>query len=157
MKRLFLISFLALVLSALPCQSQHYYKITSTSTGTVTLSYQGGNNITALYLSYVTDSSEVYCSLSTLYGELVRASFIPDSATPPTNNYDVQLLDSDGLDVLQGNGANLSSTTGADFAPLLTDSGSNQYIPTAVASPLVLSIENAGVSKRGAIRLYLRR
>lgn len=81
-------------------------------------------------------------------GALLRAVFVPDSGgTQPTDNYDVEVLDEDGYDVLAGQGANLSNaattTVVASLGAIANDKAK-------------LSITNAGDSKGGVVYLYIR-
>ena len=83
-------------------------------------------------------------------GLLERAAFIPDGGgTQPTDLYDVTITDPDGLDVLNGLGANLSNA--ATVVKVHSDG------LTAVAgSVLTLNVTNAGNAKGGQVALYLR-
>ena len=98
-------------------------------------------------------------ALTAIQGTIERIVFIPATATgeQPADNYDVTLLDRDGIDVLGGKGANLSNTTLSSV--LLTDT--TPVLPIATNGPLTLTIANAsltpGVSGQGTIRFYLRR
>ncbi len=64
----------------------------------------------------------------------------------PTANYDITILDSYSLDVLDGVGANRSGTAAEAVYP-------NDPIP--VDSELTLTIANAGDTKKGRIVLHL--
>lgn len=82
-------------------------------------------------------------------GFLVRAAFDPDAAaTQPTDQYDVTVTDEDGLDVLNGLGANLSNAANVQKAQ------SDGLLPVA-RSQLTLNVTNAGNAKGGLVYLWI--
>jgi len=83
-------------------------------------------------------------------GVILRVVFNP--VTGPTDNYDVVLSDEDGIDVLQGLGANRDTANSEQVIPVDATSG----LPIAVSGILSLGITNAGASKLGQIILYVR-
>ncbi len=79
-------------------------------------------------------------------GVLERIVTIPDGGgTAPTTLYDVVLNDADGLDVLNGAGANLSATVSAQVGPALTGG------QMAIDGVLDLVVSNAGNAKGGTV------
>jgi hypothetical protein len=103
-----------------------------------------------------TDGS-VGLSAGSFFGEVVRVSFNP-GATAPSAAYDVTITDGDGLDILAGQGANLHETNSSHVCPgvPLKDGTTTSVVPVAVHGELTLNITNAGDSKTGVIRIYLR-
>lgn len=105
-------------------------------------------------------------------GEIVRVSFLPDSATAtsPTANYDVSILDSYGVDVLLGAGANRSQSAAQSviygaaqgaFGPTSltqTVNTNNVFLPwrMPVAGEITFKVENAGANKGGRVRLQCK-
>ena len=82
-------------------------------------------------------------------GQVIRAVFDPDAAgTQPTDAYDVTITDSEGADVLHGNGANLSNA-----ANVLVDT--TDGLGCVDSSTLTLTIAAAGDEKGGVVVLYL--
>lgn len=78
-------------------------------------------------------------------GKLLSVRFIPASGgTQPTDLYDVTLVDSDGVDVLAGGGANLSNAAASiqQWDPPMFHDGTRT---------LDLVIANAGASKTGTV------
>ena len=74
---------------------------------------------------------------------------IPAAAgNAPTTLYDITITDADGVDVLQGNGADRSATLNEykSFSDGLGD---------VKSSVLTLNITNAGNAKQGTVVLYL--
>lgn len=81
-------------------------------------------------------------------GQVVRLVTNPDASTSnPTDNYDVQVLDSDGGDVLMGAGADRDT---ANTEQVLASSLGYVYDST-----LTLEITNAGDAKSGLVILYI--
>ena len=81
-------------------------------------------------------------------GKLTRAAFDPDGGgTQPSDLYDITITDSDGFDVLNGLGANLSNAANV----IKTD---NDGL-TSCASKLTLNLTNAGDTKGGVVVLHI--
>ena len=79
-----------------------------------------------------------------LNGEIIRVEFVP---TDPTDQYDATIKDSNGIDLLAGQGSNLS--------------GTNTIVLTEGLGPVcgglvTLAIANAGNAKSGVTYLYVR-
>lgn len=85
---------------------------------------------------------------STFNGEIVRLVTIPDATTAPSALYDVVVYDEDGADVLVGAGANRSATATEQALPA--------NLGVVANDKLTLYVENAGVSKKGTVILYIR-
>lgn len=90
-------------------------------------------------------------------GELVSVKFVPGSPAP-TDLYDVTITDAYGIDVLSGQGANLSTSTASEVCPGIPvkDGTTTSVGPRPVWGNLTLSISNAGASKAGTIVLVVR-
>ena len=82
-------------------------------------------------------------------GMIVRLVTVPNGGgTAPTTLYDVTITDSDGIDVINALGANLSATVTAQQI----SSAGLQWIAN---SRLTLNVTNAGIEKGGAVYLYI--
>ncbi|HUS39470.1 MAG TPA: hypothetical protein VMX74_08470 [Pirellulales bacterium] len=100
-------------------------------------------------------SGTVTASVYQINGTIERIVYNPDGgATLPTDSYDVTLKDIDGIDVLNGTGANLSQSTVA--STISTEGDGTTNIPMATQGTLALSVTNAGSAKGGIIRIYVR-
>lgn len=84
-------------------------------------------------------------------GRVLRVVTVPGAATP-TNNYDVTIEDEDGVDILDGQGANRSDTTAQQVAAVLTKGGG--VVATAVEGTIEPKVANAGDSKTGTMSIY---
>lgn len=116
---------------------------------TATTSDVGGGT-TKYSVAWVSDASGNVTTntFAVKKGHLVEAKFIPNGGgTQPSDLYDMTIADADGLDVLNGTGANLSQSTVtfvAATAPLLLEGGN-----------LTPSISNAGNAKGGTFILFV--
>lgn len=122
--------------------------------GTLAISYQEHRTVKRVELDWLSDASGDVSGTATkaLSGKLEKVVFVPDSGgTQPSDLYDVVLNDADGLDVLQGNGANLSNSAASQVAPAI-----GTYFLPLVDGALNLVVSNAGDSKGGKLILYLR-
>jgi len=132
-------------------------KTSSGSAGTVVQTHQRHRTIKTIRFDWTSttggaaeDQTDVLVS-----GRVLRVCFIPGAgANQPTNNYDVIIEDSDGIDVLQGLGANLGNINATDVFPALTNGTNGNSIPVAVDSKLALIIINAGSAKTGSVVIY---
>lgn len=90
-------------------------------------------------------------------GIIERVVFNP-GATAPTDLYDVTITDDQGVDVLAGQGANLSTSATSHVKPGIPfkDGTTTSVAPVVIDDTLTLNITNAGSGKVGAIVVYLR-
>jgi len=109
----------------------------------VTVTRQDGY-IKKILIDWTSDAAGVATGSFHLDGQLL--SLITDpSATAPTNLYDVTLLDSEGIDVLNGVGIDRASATTQDVA--IVRSGTS--IHPVVNDTVTFTIANAGNAKSG--------
>lgn len=110
-------------------------------------------------LAWVSDGDgNVEQATTRVQGMIVRMIFDPSaiSGKIPSDNYDMTLVDVDGFDVLQTKGANLSNAAASQV--LSEASGpTEEVLPFPTCGPLTLTIENAGDSNEGILRLLVRR
>lgn len=81
--------------------------------------------------------------LPRIEGRLAELTTDP-GATAPTDNYDITLIDADGVDRLQGVGANRDTAT-TETAPVVY-SGSTIHPPVSLADVLTLKIAGNAVN-----------
>lgn len=72
-----------------------------------------------------------------IYGQILGVTTIPGT-TQPTDDWDLTLKDSDGVDVLGGQGADRDTANPEQAVPI----HGSLYAPRAVASKLTLGIAN---------------
>lgn len=118
------------------------YKIawTSDASGNVTVNLPKGATS-----SNVNETSGKYA----IVGTLLSVTTDP-GATAPTDNYDITLTDSLGVDVFAGLGANRDTATTETFFPL-TGNGTNTICPFELNDFYALAITNAGNAKQGTL------
>jgi hypothetical protein len=82
-------------------------------------------------------------------GKLIMTVFVPgEDGDQPSDEYDVALVDSVGIDLFGGQGANLSNTA-------LSVATEAQTL-VACGERLTLNVENAGDTKSGTVVVYIR-
>lgn len=89
-------------------------------------------------------------------GEIQRVVIVPGTPTP-TALYDLTLTDSDGVDVLAGQGANVAAGN-VNICPgtPLKDGTTTGVLPMVVDSVLTLNVTNAGAGGAGSVIVYVR-
>lgn len=82
-------------------------------------------------------------------GKVKRMVTNPDNTDTPSANWDLTITDEDGVDILEGEGANrdpAGAGTSEEFVFPLS---------ALVASKLTFTVANAGNAKKGVVKLYL--
>lgn len=129
----------------------------SGSAGTVVQTHQRHRTIKTIRFAWTStaggaaeDQTDVLVS-----GRILRVCFIPGAgASQPTDNYDITIEDSDGIDALQGLGANLGNINATDVFPALTNGTNGNSTPVVVDSKLTLVVINAGNANSGETVIY---
>ena len=84
-------------------------------------------------------------------GEIIAVQYSPHSTTP-SNNYDLTMKNSDGVDILTGTGANLSSTVHTQVVPAVST-----YFPVFIeAGSYDLVVEHLGNAKACIVTVFVR-
>lgn len=109
--------------------------------------------VTLTVTADVADASVPNTDLVTkISGRLVALETDPGT-TAPTANYDITLEDGNGLDVLQGVGANRS--TSATEKAAIVFSGTSVHPPVAMVDTLTFKVTNNAVNSAGiVVKLY---
>ena len=126
--------------------------------GTVSMGqvYYGGG-IKRVAISWTSDASgDATYTTTQLGGVILRVTFDPDGTAAPTDNYDITLKDENGIDVLAGSGANLSTSTTSSVCPQINDQSAAAATAAAISGTLALAVSNAGNAKSGQVILYLK-
>lgn len=131
---------------------------TVTDTRTFAEMNRSGQYVNRVVLAWTSDASgNVNGNASNpINGTILKVEFNPSGA--PTDAYDLTLLDTAGVDVLAGQGVNLSGTVASAVIPgvPLKDGTTTSVGPCVVADTLTPTITNAGNAKSGQIILYVR-
>ena len=81
-------------------------------------------------------------------GVIERLVTVPDAVAAPTADYDITILDEDGVDVLLGAGQNRHTANTQQVAAA--------NLGIVANDKLTLNVANAGNGKKGTVYLYLR-
>jgi len=98
-------------------------------------------------------------SLFKVSGEILKVQFIPGtSSNQPTDLYDVTITDENSVDILAGQGANLSNSANSQVIPgiPLKDGTTTSVGLMTVDDYLTLSVTNAGNAKSGTVIVFYR-
>ena len=117
--------------------------------GNLTITYGETRTMRRVTLDWTSDASSGDVSGVTtqeLSGIIERVTFIPDAGgTQPSDLYNVTIEDENGIDMLDGDGADLSNSAASIVEPSI-----------AIDDKLELKVDSAGNYKGGTIVLYLR-
>ena len=92
-------------------------------------------------------------AIAMVQGEIQSVHYFPDAGgTQPSDNYDLTMADSYGVDILTGTGANLSQTTDTYAVPAL----STYFKVFIQAGSYDLVIANAGNAKGGIVEVIVQ-
>jgi hypothetical protein len=97
-------------------------------------------------------------SVDLVTGGLVAVTVTPGTGgVAPTNNYDVTLLcDVHGIDVLSGEGANLSGTVGAHLGIFMSNTPATAFARQWLhGGGYTLTVAAAGAAKQGRVSAYV--
>ena len=92
--------------------------------------------------------------LTKITGVILGVWFKPSTTDQPSNEYDVELLNADGYDVLLGVGANLPNDPADSVCKRTPLTADDQLVPL-YDDTLALSISGAGASKKGTVHVFL--
>jgi len=130
--------------------------------GSIDITYEEIKTIKKVILDWTSSSDTGAVSgvlTKPLAGIIDRVTFVPDSGdTQPSNQYDVTLEDEEGIDVLGGQGADLSNAAASSTVGgvPLKDGTTTTTVPFAISGTLELKVAAAGNSNGGQVILYLR-
>ena len=122
--------------------------------GTVTFVHDQLGPIKKIVATCVGDGSDGSfpdTALPKFSGRLLSLKTNP-GATAPTNAYDLVVDDDDGLDILQGVGANLLTATSEDSA--IVRSGTEIHPPVALGDTLTQKLTNNSVNSAITVITY---
>lgn len=118
--------------------------------GTVTTTEITHNSVKKVKFAWTSSSGGAAdaTTTATFDGKMIQVTTVPDGTAAPTDNYDVEVQDADGVDLLQGNGANRDTA--------VTEHIAEASLGAVAGSKLTLAVTNAGDTKEGAVYVYLR-
>ena len=129
----------------------------SQAAGTITITYSEVNTVKAVVFSWVSDATgDAAGTTKILSGQVLRLVANPSESATPTDNYDVVITDTDGMDVTVGLGTNLDETVETQTVPCVTNGTAGNMAPVAFNSTLTCTVSAAGDTKSGTITIYYR-
>ena len=123
--------------------------------GTITTTVTKSGALSKYKMDWLSDASgDVDVdAIPMIQGEIQSVHYFPDAGgTQPSDNYDLTMADSFGVDILTGTGANLSQTTDTYAVPAL----STYFKVVIEAGSYDLVIANAGNAKGGIVEVLVR-
>ena len=123
--------------------------------GSITTTVSKKNSLVKYKMDWLSDASgDVNVdAIPMIQGEIQSVHYFPDAGgTQPSDNYDLTMADSYGVDILTGTGANLSQTTDTYAVPAL----STYFTVEIEAGSYDLVIANAGNAKGGIVEVIVR-
>lgn len=118
----------------------------------VTITETVTGSVKKIKFAWTTGSGGESPAVATTYaysGQVMQLTTVPSGGgTAPTDNYDVTLLDSDGVDVLAGGGADRDTAN--------TETVRASSLGMVAGSPLTLNVASGGNSKQGTAYVYIR-
>ena len=101
-----------------------------------------------------TAGGAVTCETSRIDGYVTYIVTNP-GATAPTDDYDIVLSDSDGIDISDGLLANRDTANTEQVIPVVYDTGATDVFGSrAIFGPLTIAITNAGNALSGTLKIY---
>jgi len=125
--------------------------------GTLTVTFAQASNPRVITLDWVSTAGGAVSESVFLQGTIARVIIIPSGSAAPTALYDMTLVGLGSIDLLSGQGANLSATVTSEVCPLVTSTDGTTATPKkrAVSETVTLTIANAGDTKEGQVIIYL--
>jgi hypothetical protein len=118
----------------------------------LTQSWDTAHYVKTWTCDWVSDDSAGTVSIAStkqIYGRVFQLITNPGS-TAPTDNYDIKVLDAEGVDLLNGDGAN-RDTSNSEITGLNVATA----VDCAAAGTVTFDIANAGNSKEGRAIFYI--
>jgi hypothetical protein len=135
--------------------------------GTVTTSYspvyssEGNTNMATLSFAWTTTSAgAASTTTSTSDTDLIAGKYVtlvvtdPDGTSAPTDDYDITIKDTNGVDIVGGALANRDTANTEQTMPAIL---TGLYFPRPVATALTFAVAAAGSGKSGITLMYLSR
>lgn len=109
-----------------------------------------GREVEKISVAWTCDASgNATGTIENMYGFIIKA--VTDPTDGPTDNYDITLIDENGMDALGDALLNRDTTTTEQAYPGVT----NASVPVFVCGDHTFTVANAGVSKSGSCVFYM--
>ena len=126
----------------------------------VTVTYRKHGSTRIAVIDWVSASDGSATGTVGLDGQILK--FVTNPGSPaPTDNYDITLVDEDGIDVAEGLLANRDTSNSEEVYPFkevtLAGTGTDRAaLPLYHGGPVTFTLANAGDTKAGQLKVYLR-
>ena len=123
--------------------------------GSITTTVSKENSLVKYKMDWLSDASGDVdvAAIAMVQGEIQSVHYFPDAGgTQPSDNYDLTMADTYGVDILTGKVQNLSQTTDTYAVPAL----STYFKVVIEAGSYDLVIANAGNAKGGIVEVIVR-
>lgn len=111
-----------------------------------------GKRIERISVAWTSDASgNADASIENLYGFLVKVITNPDNVDAPTDNYDITLIDENGIDAADSKLIDRDTANTEQVYPV----ASNAQTPVFLCGTHTFTVANAGNAKRGVCVLYI--
>lgn len=123
------------------------------SSFTQTWEYPSGE-VTTCEISWIahTDGSFTTGDLNSSEGLAFMGITIPDGTTAPTANYDITILDDDGVDIFGGELENRSATLKEQAVPAIGSTFGGRYFSGVLRLAIANNVVNGA---KGKVKLYI--
>jgi len=109
-----------------------------------------GREAEKISVAWTSDGSgNASVSIENMYGFIIKA--ITDPTDGPTDNYDITLVDENGMDALNDSLLNRDTTNTEQVYPGVT----NASVPIFVCGTHTFTVANAGATKSGVCVFYM--
>lgn len=126
----------------------------------MSVSYLKRGSVNVAVVSWTSDGSGAATETVELDGQIIKVTTNP-SATAPDDNYDITLVDEDGIDIAQGLLANRHTTNSQEVylfeEATLGGTGTDAAaLPVYHSGAVTFTVAAAGDTKSGVARIYYR-
>jgi hypothetical protein len=127
--------------------------------GTVSVSYNRSRPVRVATVTWESDGDGNADGTVTLNGQIVKVTTNPGTAAP-TADYDITLVDDDGIDIAQGLLADRHTSNSEEqylyVEPTLGGTGTDAAaLPLYHAGEVTFTVANAGNTKAGVAKIYM--
>ncbi len=127
--------------------------------GTVTIEIAKHNSVKRAVVTWLSDGDgDADATTVELDGEIIKVTTNPGAAAP-TDNYDITLVDVDGVDIAEGLLANRDTANNEEvylYKELTLTDTANFAVPVFHSGVVTPTVANAGASKNGVMTIYYR-
>lgn len=127
----------------------------------MTVAYKQHSSVKVAVVTWTSAADGSFTADVELDGEILKVVTNPDGTVAPTDNYDITLVDEDGIDIAAGLLANRDTANSEEVYPYkeltLTGTATDRAIrPIVHSGKVTFTVANAGNAKSGVARIFYR-